>query len=138
MEAGSEARESATVPQGTLMVSTSATVRIVDLTAADPERIAQAANLLQQSFHSRSSAWPDIASARQEVMLAMEPSKIWGAAMDSSPHDWRNFNPVANIQRHSTGAWVSRLSEFFPTLTVAANATYSLPKGLDNGFDGES
>jgi GNAT superfamily N-acetyltransferase len=66
------------------MVSTRSTMRIVDLTAAEPERIVQAANLLHQSFHSRSSAWPDIASARNEVMLAIDPTKICRAAIDEN------------------------------------------------------
>lgn len=66
------------------MVSTRCTMHIVDLTAADPERIAQAAKLLHESFHSRSSAWPDIDSARNEVVLAIHPTRICRAAIDDT------------------------------------------------------
>jgi aminoglycoside 6'-N-acetyltransferase I len=59
-------------------------MRIVDLTESEPDCIAQAAALLHQSFHSRTSAWPDIASARTEVMLAMEPGKICRVAVDDT------------------------------------------------------
>jgi GNAT superfamily N-acetyltransferase len=66
------------------MVSTRVTVRIVDLAATESDRITQAAKLLHESFHSRSSAWPNIASARNEVMLAIEAGKICRAAIDDS------------------------------------------------------
>jgi aminoglycoside 6'-N-acetyltransferase I len=59
-------------------------MRIVDLGPNDAGNIAQAANLLHQSFQSRSPAWPDIASARNEVMLSLESPKISRVAVDES------------------------------------------------------
>jgi aminoglycoside 6'-N-acetyltransferase I len=79
-----ERRETSRATLGTLMVSTGQPVQIVDLSASEPVRIAQAAKLLHESFESRSSAWPDIGSARNEVMLSLESPKISRVAVDES------------------------------------------------------
>ncbi len=56
--------------------------RIVDLTAADQERVEQAARLLLDAFRDRSAAWPDIDSARREVLESLEPGKISRVVID--------------------------------------------------------
>jgi hypothetical protein len=58
--------------------------RIVDLTAADHERVEQAARLLLDAFRNRSAAWPDIDSARREVLESLEPGKISRIAIDAA------------------------------------------------------
>lgn len=58
--------------------------RIVDLNAADQEHLRQAAQLLLDAFRHRSAAWPDIESARREVMESLEPGKISRVAVDDA------------------------------------------------------
>jgi aminoglycoside 6'-N-acetyltransferase I len=57
-------------------------VRIIDLSASDPDRVAECAVLLYESFLSRAAAWPDLASARSEVLSSLEPGKISRIAID--------------------------------------------------------
>ncbi|HEU6451018.1 MAG TPA: GNAT family N-acetyltransferase [Gemmatimonadaceae bacterium] len=58
--------------------------RIVDLNAADQGRVEQAARLLLGAFRDRSAAWPDIDSARQEVLESLEPGRISRLAIDNA------------------------------------------------------
>lgn len=58
--------------------------RIVDLSASDPERIEQAAQLLYSSFRDRAAAWPDIESARRETIESLEPGKISRVGVDEN------------------------------------------------------
>ncbi len=60
------------------------TMRITDLSRDDASGITQAANLLHESFRSRSSAWPDIGSAQNEVILSLGSPKISRVALDES------------------------------------------------------
>jgi aminoglycoside 6'-N-acetyltransferase I len=57
-------------------------MRIIDLSASEPDRIAQTASLLHVSFLHRAAAWPDIDSAREEVLKSLEPGKISRVAID--------------------------------------------------------
>ena len=63
-------------------------MRIIDLKAeaeADAEaHITQCATLLHESFRDRAAAWPDLASAREEVIGSLEPGKISRVALDDS------------------------------------------------------
>jgi aminoglycoside 6'-N-acetyltransferase I len=59
-------------------------VDIVDLDVTDLDHIAQAARLLHASFRRRSSAWPDIASAQNEVMATIGHTKISRVALDDA------------------------------------------------------
>ena len=58
--------------------------RIVDLTAEDNECIEQAAQLLLAAFRDRSAAWPDIESARSEVLESLTPGKLSRIAVDDA------------------------------------------------------
>ena len=57
---------------------------ITDLSATDPGHIEQAARLLFDAFRDRAAAWPDIESARREVMESLEPGKISRVAVDEA------------------------------------------------------
>ncbi|HEY5062470.1 MAG TPA: GNAT family N-acetyltransferase [Gemmatimonadaceae bacterium] len=57
-------------------------MRIIDLAASAPDHIVQTAGLLHESFLDRAAAWPDIDSARAEVIKSMEPGKISRIAID--------------------------------------------------------
>ena len=55
---------------------------IIDLSAANPKHIEQAARLLFEAFSDRAAAWPDIESARREVEESLDPGKISRVAID--------------------------------------------------------
>jgi aminoglycoside 6'-N-acetyltransferase I len=57
-------------------------MRIVNLSASQPDHIAQAARLLHESFLGRATAWPDIESARAEVLTSLEAGKVSLVAID--------------------------------------------------------
>ncbi|HEY9427800.1 MAG TPA: GNAT family N-acetyltransferase [Gemmatimonadaceae bacterium] len=54
----------------------------VDLSTSDSHHIEQTAQLLFDAFRDRAAAWPDIDSARQEVLESLEPGKISRVAID--------------------------------------------------------
>jgi aminoglycoside 6'-N-acetyltransferase I len=55
---------------------------IADLSTSDPHYIEQAAQLLLNAFRDRAAAWPDIDSARREVLESLAPGKISRVAID--------------------------------------------------------
>ena len=57
-------------------------MRIIDLSATDSDRATDCARLLYESFLTRAAAWPDLASARSEVLSSLEPGKISRVAID--------------------------------------------------------
>jgi aminoglycoside 6'-N-acetyltransferase I len=59
-------------------------MRIVDLSESHADRITQSAELLHRSFLNRATGWPDLESARAEVMTSLEPGKISRVAIDDS------------------------------------------------------
>jgi aminoglycoside 6'-N-acetyltransferase I len=59
-------------------------VRIIDLLASDETLIAQTAELLHASFLDRAAAWPDVDSARTEVLDSLAPGKVSRVAIDES------------------------------------------------------
>jgi aminoglycoside 6'-N-acetyltransferase I len=61
---------------------TRASFSIVDLSTFDSRHIEQTAQLLLDAFRDRAAAWPDIDSARQEVLESLEPSKVSRVAID--------------------------------------------------------
>jgi len=53
---------------------------ILDLTPDRADRIEQCARLLHESFRNRAAAWPDLESARAEVVASLAPgwtSRVW-------------------------------------------------------------
>lgn len=64
-------------------VESSVTVpRMIDLELSDSDRIMQAAVLLHEVFLHRAAAWPDVASAHEEVLTSLEPGKLSRVAVD--------------------------------------------------------
>jgi aminoglycoside 6'-N-acetyltransferase I len=61
-----------------------ASFRVVDLSPCNPHHIEQAAQLLLAVFRDRAAAWPDIDSARQEVLASLESGKISRVAVDEA------------------------------------------------------
>ena len=57
---------------------------IVELSTCDLHRIEQAAELLLEAFRNRAAAWPDIESARREVLESLEQGKISRVAVDEA------------------------------------------------------
>jgi aminoglycoside 6'-N-acetyltransferase I len=57
---------------------------IVDLLTSDSRLIEHVALLLLDAFRDRSAAWPDIDSARREVLESLEPGKISRVAIDAA------------------------------------------------------
>ena len=62
---------------------TLASFSIVDLSTSDSHRIEQTAQLLLDAFRDRAAAWPDLDSARQEVLESLEPGKISRVAINA-------------------------------------------------------
>ena len=58
--------------------------RIVDLSASREERTEQAARLLFTAFRDRSASWPDIESARHEVLDSLTPGRLSRVAIDDA------------------------------------------------------
>ena len=58
------------------------TPAIVDLSPDRDDMIEQTAGLLLRSFRGLSSAWPDMAAARQEVSQALQPGKVCRVMLD--------------------------------------------------------
>jgi aminoglycoside 6'-N-acetyltransferase I len=58
-------------------------ISIIDLSARASKHIEQTAQLLLDAFRDRAAAWPDIDSARQEVLESLEPGKISRVAIDA-------------------------------------------------------
>lgn len=57
-------------------------MRIIDLTVHDHGHIEQAARLLHESFRDRAAAWPDIESARDEVLASLDEGQVSRVAVD--------------------------------------------------------
>jgi len=57
-------------------------MRIISLSASDTDRIAQAAELLHESFIGRAAAWPDLDSSKEEVLKSLETGKVSLIAID--------------------------------------------------------
>jgi aminoglycoside 6'-N-acetyltransferase I len=59
-------------------------VRIIDLEPSAADHIAQTARLLHEAFLHRTASWPDIASARDEVLRSIEPENMSRVAIDET------------------------------------------------------
>jgi aminoglycoside 6'-N-acetyltransferase I len=59
-------------------------LRILDLSADRPDLVDAAARLLYDAFGGRTRGWPDINSARQEVVESLTDGKISRVALDES------------------------------------------------------
>jgi aminoglycoside 6'-N-acetyltransferase I len=57
-------------------------LRIIDLTADRSDLVDAAAGLLHSAFEGRSPSWPDIESARQEVVESLSDGRISRVAID--------------------------------------------------------
>ncbi|MGI6083715.1 MAG: GNAT family N-acetyltransferase, partial [Limnochordia bacterium] len=51
-------------------------MRIIDLVASQETYVNQAAEILWQSFHGRSLAWPTMCAARREVLDSLAPERV--------------------------------------------------------------
>jgi aminoglycoside 6'-N-acetyltransferase I len=119
-------------------------MRIVSLSALDPDRIARTANLLHESFLGRAAAWPDVDSAQAEVLTSLEEGKVSRVAIDEQEKvvGWIGGQPqygglvwelhplvvVASSRRQGVGrALVQDLEEL-----VAARGALTLWLGSDD------
>lgn len=57
-------------------------LRVIDLTADRSDLLDAAAGLLHSAFETRSTAWPDFQSARQEVVESLTDGRISRVAID--------------------------------------------------------
>lgn len=96
--------------------------RIVDLSEADDDRIEQAAQLLFTAFRDRSAAWPDIASARREVIESLEPGKLSRVAIDD---DGKVLGWIGGQPHYDGMAW-----ELHPLVVAAERRRQGMGRAL--------
>ena len=97
-------------------------MRIIDLSAHDHDHIEQAAHLLHESFRDRGAAWPDIESARAEVLASLEEGQVSRIAVDERERvvGWIGAQPQYD----------GRVWELHPLVVAAASRRQGVGRAL--------
>jgi GNAT superfamily N-acetyltransferase len=97
-------------------------VRILDLTADRSYLVDAAAGLLHSAFEGRSPSWPDIHSARQEVVESLSDGRISRVAIDErgTVVGW-----IGSMPSYGGNVW-----EIHPLVVAAASRRHGVGRAL--------
>jgi aminoglycoside 6'-N-acetyltransferase I len=97
-------------------------VQILDLTADRLDLLDAAAGLLHSTFETRSAAWPDFESARQEVVESLTDGRISRVAIDEGGAvvGW-----IGSMPSYGGNVW-----EIHPLVVAAASRLHGVGRAL--------